>query len=893
VSSLLYRALLRLLPRHRRERYGDEMLAVFSDLRSAAGRAGATLLFMKEVRGLARFALRERLGGRQRHRRDGPRWHLSSEFRWAWRGLRARGGRAVLVVGLLAGALTANTLLFSVADALVFHRLPYPDAERLVEFRGESEGRSTSIRLPVDLFESWSRRPDLFSVLHGWVTAPEAFVRGGDQPLMAQQVFVTPGLIEMLGASPRWGRGLTASDATQRLTRVTLISEELARERFGDPALAVGQSVNTDDEPLYIVGVMAGGFAFPDQRVRVWRPLDLVHADGVSPIGKLADGVDLDRLAAFAAMLPADRQSVIGLPPGWRLQPTYLTAGDVAVDTQRLMLLLFGAGICLLLAASANVVGLEISSSLGRARTHAIQLALGASRGSLMRIAWIEGAILVTVAAVATIAMTQWAAGLVRVWVPELLTRWSANRIDVDTRSILFLIASTAVVWLAAVVPTSLFARKAGVGELLKSTGSSAGMSRAWRRARSGLTIAEVSVAVALLAVGTLYARSYLGLLNLDKGFDATGLAEIDFTLPPNAYGVPGAYLSLTEQVIARLDAHPDVIAFTRLFSSPFVDGTMTGGRPEVDGGAPSADSITVHPRIVADGFLETLGFELARGRWVRPGDLSTDVVITDPLARRLWGVADPVGRQFRLGPTRPWNTVVGVLHDVRYTSDTPDGNRSHEWYPVYSFVQPPAPRRTTARPAAPAPVVRPNIPRGGASFMFLTFAARVRAGTGLGDLVQDIRAIDSGFRLSVNWVAGKYARPFQDRLLASRIVGGFSGIALLIAVAGIYGVMALLVAERHREIGIRMALGADRRDVMRLVLRSSLRLAVAGTAIGIGLAVIASRAIASQLFGVTGTDPGTYTTVAVVLVAISAVAAWRPARQAARVDPAMTLRAE
>jgi hypothetical protein len=240
--------------------------------------------------------------------------------------------------------------------------------------------------------------------------------------------------------------------------RAAIVSEETARELFGSPEQAVGQTVRTDDDVLHVVGVMSSRFAFPDQRVGVWRALDLDHADGVNVIGRLLDGVGLERLTSFFTTLPADTVASLSLDSGFRLRAVPLESATVADETRRLMLLLLGTGVCLLLAACANVIGLEISTSLTRVPAQAIQLALGTSRASLVRIAGIEGGVLIATSTLVTVVLSGWAMDSLRVWIPDLVARATANRIDIDARSNWFLCAAALLVWLAAGGPPPGFA---------------------------------------------------------------------------------------------------------------------------------------------------------------------------------------------------------------------------------------------------------------------------------------------------------------------------------------------------------------------------------------------------------------------------------------------------
>jgi predicted permease len=878
------------------------MALVFDDLRAREREAPrallrVVLLWIKEALGMTRFALRERLGGvrqfRPRVPAGGP--GIANEVRWALRGIRARGWRAALMVMLLAVALAANTVLFSAADALVFMRLPYRDAGRLVEFSGFSPTDPRAAMrwmVPPNVFDSLRQRMDLFGDVQGYITGSYTFLPGIAGPEMIRHTFVTPGLVEMLGWTPKWGRTLTAQDAAETGARMVLVAEELARERFGSPALAVGAQLETSDESIVIAGVMASGFKFPDSPQRIWRPLDLRRLqegspDSLVPIARLVDGVGAEGVSAALAARP-DLLRDSTLPPGWTIAAVAVRGSSAPEDERSLWLVMLGAALCLLAVACANLASLELAGALQRARIATIQMALGASRSSLMRIAAIEGALLVAAAAAIGIVLAAWSLDTLHTWLPENLIRWSANPVDLDLRSLLFMVAVAAATWTLSSLPVALFTSRRDLMRLLRIEGRSMVLSPGGSRGRKILTTAEVALAVLLLAGGVLYVRSYLALLAADKGFDSAGLASLTLTFPPETV----SYRSSIDAVLARLRVRPDVSGLSTTAALD-IQNTTTATL-QIEGGAPEPHQTRMSLRTVDADFFDVMRIRLKRGRIFAAGEPRDHVVLAEPLAFRLWpDGSDPVGRRFRIGPDAAWLTVIGIVEHVRNTSESPVGSR-FDHFTVYAPQSPPVPRVTSTARRPPLPAgTRANVPKPGTLFYSQRLLIRVEPTDRLGDIVQDIRTADNRFLLTFEWIDDTYARAFSDRLIAARIVSVFGGIAFLVALTGVYGVMLFLVAGRTREISIRMALGADRRDVGRLVLGSSLRLVAAGVMLGLAGAWLASRWIESQLFGVTGTYPFTYAGVALLVFATALLATWHPARQAASVDPAITLRAE
>ena len=590
-----------------------------------------------------------------------------SEIRWAWRNIVARRWRAVLTIGLLAVALAATTIVFSAADSLVFRRVAYPSADRLVTFdtRDAKSGRPGGGFASAAVLDEWRKQTDLFAGVHGHLYKT-IFLLGNGEPELVPAADVTPGLIDMLGVWPRWGRTLLESDTHRTDVHVVLIAEEIARERFGDPARSVDQRIETTAEPLLVVGVMPASFRFPDGTQRVWRAFDprgpLARNMGISLIARVADGVSLTQLTQ---MMEA-RSEALYFAAGARnvliASPAPLRTARVIAEQRRLLFVLLGAAISLLLTACANVASLELASALTRARTYAIQLAIGASRAALVRAGLLEGNLLVGTAGLAAFVLAYVATDALGRYLPVALTA-SVNPIDIDYRP---------------------------------------------------------------LAV--------------------------------------------------------------------------------------------------------TIG--------------------------------------------------LGVVKHVRTTYDGTAGPERH--FQKYSLRQPPPP--VTASTA--------STPRSsGAAYGFLTVTARVDSRLRASDLYQTVRSIDARNILKVEFVDDQYARQFAERLLATRIMTGFGMLAFVVAAAGIYGVMAFLVANRAREIGIRMALGADTRRIRSLVLASSMWLVLLGAGIGIAGAFVASRWAQSQLFGVKATDPLTIVLVTVAVALTALLATWHPARQATRVDPKVLLR--
>jgi predicted permease len=786
----------------------------------------------------------------------------------------------VLAIGLLAVALAANTLMFAVADSLVFHRAPYSAADRLVELqeRDVRTGRGFGTSLTVPLLDEWRNQRDLFEGLEGHLHKV-IFLSGSAGPELVPAADVTVGLTSLLGVRPRWGRPFAPGDERPTGTQAVLISESLARQRFGDPARAVGQTMETTADPLMVIGVMPAAFRYPGDSERIWRALDprgplAFGYAGVTAIARLRSGISFESAAAIAEHRSADIGRAAGARSGYTAVPVRLRMLQTAAESRRLLLVLLGAALCLLLVACANVASLELASAVSRARTYAIQLAVGASRGSLVRTALIEGALVMVAAVTSAAFLATLASGVLVEYLPPAIVN-SANPIDLDTRAGLFMIGIGALTWMLASLPVVAFASRANLLEVLKLEGSAVATSRGGALFRRVLTVAQVALAVLLLVGSVLYVRSYLALLDIQKGFDSSGVVSISLTIPPQSYGTAAERQVAVQTILDRVRARPGVAAAFEGAPPPSMgDSPMRIDALEIDDRPPEQSDLALPKLWVEPDYFEVLGIPLLAGRMFEPGEPPTNVIISEALATRLWPGGNAVGHRFRESPKMPWKYVIGIVRHVRLTQDGTTG--PSRYFQLYARRQPPPPP-----PAGPGP--RPVAVR---AFGFLTVTARVDSRARALDLYQTVRSVDPRNILKLEFADDQYARQFADRLFATRVVSGFGALAFVVAAAGIYGLMAFLVASRAREMGIRSALGADARDIRRLVLGSSLRLVTAGALIGVAAAIGLSRWVQSQLFGVRPTDPVTLIAVTLGVMAVALLATWQPARQASRIDP-------
>jgi predicted permease len=873
------------------------MRDVFAALAADAGRAGAaavTVLVMKELGGLMRFAARERLG-RLRDWQPMGNWHPIRELHWAWRGVRGRGARAALIVSLVALALAGNGLMFAVADSVVFRPVPYSKAHEIVEIHSIRPGEPGDNFLTPALLDEWRKQTDLFASVQGYLRK-NVFVLAEGRSELVDTADVTPGLIELLGAAPRWGRSLTDADARENAAIPSLISARLARRLYGAPEAAVGRTVETTAYPVLVVGVMGDEFLFPSWRYEIWRVLDprgpLTDGfRGVTSIARTVPELSRHQLAMAMQQRSAAIATAAGTPRGYTGAPgPFFLSSDGPSRTRTMFLVLLGGAMCLLLTACANVASLELAGALRRARTSAVQMALGASRGVLARVALLEGALLIVAAAAVGGGLAWLSVAALTKMLPSRLMAGSVNAINVDARALVFMAAVAGLGWLLTSLPAVLFASRTTLLHLLKTEDRSSSASRAGALLRRGLTAVEIAIAVTLVVGALLYTRSYAALLGVDKGFDASNLVEISFTVPAEYYSAPGEIARFMDELVTRVRSVPGVVAAMVGGAPPSRGNSPSAVRLSIDGRPPAEETVSLGEARVSLDYFTVTRIPVRSGRTFVAPEASTNVIVTESFANRFWPDGQAVGRSFRLVrggrseavPLR----IIGVAADVR--TDRPDAGAAGEsrfhYYTAYQPAPPPTPPATS-----PAPRPRSS----GGMYRVFGATARLDFPDRADAVLAAARAVDPRLHVTLEFVEDKYAAMFSDVQLATRVTNAFGALAFVVAVVGVYGVMAYLVAGRRREIGIRMALGADRRDVSRLVMASAVKLVVAGTVLGIAGALVLARWTSSQFYGVSPTDPLTYLGVAAAILVTAVIATWQPARQAARIDPALTLRTE
>jgi predicted permease len=818
-------------------------------------------------------AFRRRWAGR-------ARLPLATELRWAWRGIRSRGVGAPVYVGLVAAAVGASTLAFSAADAFVFHRAPYPNADRVVLF-----DRTTPVgvysTLQPDESDALRKRPDLVTGLYSHYNPSNGpttvTIDGHSESVWLEHV--VPGLLDALGVLPVLGRPLADADGRAGAEPVAVIAWALATRRFGEPAAALGQFIQSGREALRIVGVMPEGFQFPRRHEEIWRPLS--NATTGFGVGLLAPG---QSVAAVQHALDAHASTAAPARPGpfgpIRVVPLSRASRDPRVVTNSgaytgdtapaLFTLLFAAALCLTAVACLNLVSVELASALIRAPVHAVQTALGATRGVLVRTSLLEGLILTSAGAGMGSVLAVWGAAGLESMLPRALDTVLLNDIDVDPRAAAFMAVIAGATWLAASAPLVWFTSRAGLASVIRRAPRISTASRAHISWRQAIVTTQVTLTVMLAGGALVFLRPYAAAVTADRGFDSTNLATISVSPRPDPSVAREDRARvrdlLRDDLIAGLRAHQGVVSVAPLRGVP--PGVSRASAPSqlwIEGAAASAGLIHIAAVNGSPDFLSTLGLRLLAGRTFRPGDSADQVVVDEAFARRFWPDGNALGVRYSLG-----------------TESTP-GETQHEIIGIASHLR--AGRAWSGKPVF--------VVHSASSTGLLDFVVRLDAMARLGDVTELVRSLVPGAAVRTTVVARQYADMDGDTRIAVGLTSSCAALAFLVAVAGIYGVTAFVVAGRTREIGIRLALGATAPDIRRSILRPTMRVVGVGLVVGVVAALLASRWIASQPIGVTGASLTAHAAVALLVAVAALVATLRPTRRASHINPAITLRAE
>jgi predicted permease len=841
--------------------------SVVGDLREELAPATPTRARLATSLQLARIAARfthDRIVHAWRHRPRGGRMSgLLDDCRHAMRSLAQSPAFTSLSVLTLAVAIGANTAIYSALSALVLHPLPFPDGTRYVYiWHKNPEMGGIMLTPPPAAIEKWRAARHIFDAVESYASRTVVVTEGGEpeeMPLTRLQ----PGTLQTIGVAPIMGRAIDASDAAPDAPPVVLISHAFWTNRFGrDPGI-VGRPLRLGDTAYTIVGVLPRRFELPHGADTLWtaaKPDARSASENQNTLARLAPGVTAEQAQAA---LDAIGDSG-GEHKGWTGQ--IIAPGDSnGTQIKTALYVLMGAVGLLLLIACVNVANLVLSRQSGRTRELAMRHALGASRWRLMRLLFVESAGVAAMGGLAGLAIAHLGLEAMATLRPRNLD--VLERIALDGRALWFAAGVSALTALLCGAAPAFTASRAWLHAALSRGGRSA--TAGGQRVRRLLTATQVALALVLLVGAALLLRSYSRLTEVDPGYDPTNVLSVAISLPSDRY--PSARRqAFFDQVLTAVRAIPGVTAAAVGNGVPPESG-VTFGRLEIERRA-SADarSGVFSGGYVTPEYFTTLRIPVLDGRVFTGDDLAGRdrvVVLGAAFARQYFPNESPIGRRLRLQSEGPWSTVIGVVGDVRALSLAADSGRLQLYH-----------ARAQMRPGFGAVVVRTaGDPQ--------AFVPAIKAAIWAQDPALPLRDIATAGQL--------LARSISQSRFNMALLAAFAACGLLLAVVGVYGVTALYVGQRHREVGIRMALGATRTSVAGLIARQTALVLAAGVLCGLIGAAWLSRFMRELVFQIATTDAASYAVPALAVVVAALAATLVPLRRATRIDPAVVLRTE
>jgi predicted permease len=807
-----------------------------------------------------------------------------SDIRYAFRQLIKSPSFSVTAIFALALGVGATTAMFAVIYAFLLRPLPYAEPEKLVMLQSRSTRSSSDLGVNYLDFVDWQKQSHSFSDMAFFNLRWNGNLEpAGGATETLKTTFTTANLFSLLGVQPVLGRNLTVADDEKGAPKVMLISDRLWKKSFGGDPSIIGSTVRLDGTPRTIVGVMPTGFRFPSQ-TDLWVPMASVFGmnDNRSwradqAIGRLKPDATAQQAQAELALI-AERLALQYPETNKEIGAAVVPLRDhFTGDVRFSLVLLLAACGGVLLIACANVSQLLLARATTRERELSVRAALGASRWRLARQVLTESALLALVGSAAGVVLAFWLVEIVATSIPIELPFWIT--IDLNASVLVFTVAVSCITALLAGSLPAWQAARAGLSQSLKSAGGNMGGTGAGARSREILTVAQVAVSIVLLVGASLVLRSMLKLKEVNPGFDARNVLMMEVNPTYNSDEPSQTRVDRFARLLQRIGEMPEVEAAGANNSPPFV-AQRPWNRAEFTAEHQSVDEQSRNPRAnfqtVSSRYFQTVRIPLVRGRVFDERDkLEAEYVcmISERLATRLWSTADPIGKRLKLGkpeggPNPDWMTVIGVVGDVRHQAlgaapgpDLYKPSTQLAWKQMHFLVR----VREGLKPLSLAPALRKEVAATAPEVGVFNFVS-------LGDEV---------------------ANSLWQQRLRGWLLGFFSIVALALAAAGLYGAVAYGVAQRTREIGIRMALGATRASVLRLVLGQGMRAVAIGLVAGIGGALIVSRLFSASLFGVSGNDLTSYGVACFLLAATAGIAALIPARRAAQINPMEALRTE
>jgi len=796
--------------------------------------------------------------------------------------LAKKPGFTIVAVITLALGIGANTAIFSVVNAVLLNPMPYRAPDRLVEFweTNPLKNWTQNVIAPANLFD-WQEQSQSFEEIAAYAGSDKknpgitgVQLTGGGEPERVQGLFVTGNVFSVLGVDAMIGRTLRDEETQQGKNMVVLLSFGLWQRRFGGDPNIVGQTLSLNGRNREVVGVMARDFYFPSKEIEMWIPMGWDHAQiaklrrphFLRAVGRLKAGVTADQaraeMTAIASRLEGqypdtNTQMGVGLGP----------LKEWVVGDTRLPLLVFLVAVgFVLLIACANVANLLLARAATRTREVAIRTALGARRGRIIRQLMTESLVLAVVGGGLGLLLALWSKDLLVMFSPADIPRLDEARLD--ARVLVFSVGVTLLTTLLCGLAPALQVSKPDLASTLKEGGQKGGAQGG--RVRNSLVVAEVALALVLVIGAGLMIRSFIRLQRVDPGFNANNLLMLSVSLPGAKYPESSQAISFFEQAEQRIKALPGVVDVgstnvAALKGSGYTNDMTVEGQTDQD------YVREIRHKTITPDYFRAMGIQLLSGRGFDASDnaQSQTIIVNEALARRCFPGEDAVGKRVKFAKPNeqgPWETIVGVVKSEKQDSLAADPKpESYKSQLQETQSQMTLVVRTTGDPGALINNVR-----------------------------EQIRALDKDLPpYDVKSMRDVLYESLVRERFTTMLLMIFAGLALTLASVGIYGVMSYSVTQQTHEIGIRMALGAQTRDIFRQIVGRAMRLAGVGIAIGLGTALALTRLMASLLYGVSTTDPLTFALIATMLAGVSLLASYIPACRATKVEAMTALRYE
>jgi putative ABC transport system permease protein len=821
---------------------------------------------------------------------------LLQDTKYGARMLRKSPGLTSVAVLSLALGIGAISTIFSFVNGIMLRPLPYHESERLVILDETAPKRGvSSMSVSFANFVDWREQNQSFVDIACYDTGGFAIAGGGSgggaEPEQLQGAFVNQGLFEILGVAPILGRTFTADEDQPDHDLVVILSYGLWQRRFGGDPNIMGQTLMLNNRPRVVIGIMPKGFQFPEV-AEAWGPLALTPKiftrtdHGIEAIARLKPGVTLEQ--AQAEMINIASNIELQNPvtnEGLSVNVIDLRASLVG-DYKKALLILLGVVAFVLLIACVNVANLLLARATARQKEIAIRAALGANRRRIFRQLLTESLLLGMIGGAVGLVLALWGMDLLLAAIPIDIPFWM--RFDLDGRVLGFTIACSVLTGFVFGTAPALEASNPDLNETLKEGGrSGAGLGR--HRLRSLLVVAEIALSLVLLVGAGLMMRSFLHLQQVNSGFNPEGVLTMSIGLPGAKYRTPEQRIAFFQQLLERVRTTPGVQSAGTNSGLPLA-GSNWGRSLTVEGFPVLSvgEAPAINHCVISPGYFKTMGIPILRGRDFDEHDVAPPkapqaavrgdtmpaatkgvTIIDERLAREYWPDQDPIGKRIRFGPpedNEPWHEIVGVVGEVKH-------------------------QRLDASTRKSVYLPHAQMPIGGSR---LAIKTEGRPESLIGAVRNQVRELDPDLPVTrIMTMSEVVARSVWQQRLYTALFGVFAAVALILATVGIYGVMSYAVTQRTREIGLRMALGAQRTDVLKLVVGHGVVVTAIGITLGLASAIALTRLMSSLLFSVSATDPLTFSVVSVVLAGVALGACLVPARRAAQVDPMVALRYE